>query len=86
MWYILFRKSPKGFNLLIRMVQGVKQKERGIVDEAVNKANAANRAWQAKVEKSGIGSLKGAGIKQGLQGRLASQLCGSAWLCLLPLP
>ena len=43
--------------------RGLSKKERAIVDEATNKANAANRIWQAKVEKSGIGALKGAGIE-----------------------
>ena len=43
--------------------RGLSKKERAIVDEATNKANAANRAWQAKVEKSGTGALQGAGIK-----------------------
>jgi TRAP-type C4-dicarboxylate transport system substrate-binding protein len=38
------------------------QKDRDIVDEAVVKADAANRLWQAKVENQGIEDLKSAGI------------------------
>lgn len=42
---------------------GLSDKERAIVDEAVVKADKANRLWQAKVEKRGLEDLKSAGIK-----------------------
>ena len=42
---------------------GLSQKKRAIVDEAVVKADKANRLWQAKVEKRGLEDLKSAGIK-----------------------
>jgi TRAP-type C4-dicarboxylate transport system substrate-binding protein len=42
---------------------GLSEKERGIVHEAVAKANAANREWQKKIEKSGLDAVEKAGVK-----------------------
>jgi len=43
--------------------QGLSQKERAIVNDAVAKANTANRNWQANIEKSGLEQLKTTGMK-----------------------
>ena len=43
--------------------QGLKQKDRAIVNEAVAKANTANRTWQANIEKTGMEQLKATGMK-----------------------
>lgn len=43
--------------------QGLKQKDRAIVNDAVAKANTANRTWQVNVEKTGLDQLKGTGMK-----------------------
>jgi len=43
--------------------QGLKQRERTLVNDAVAKANTANRAWQVNVEKTGLDQLKGSGMK-----------------------
>jgi len=42
---------------------GLSRKNRGIVDEAVVKANAANRTWQAKVAQFGLKALADAGVE-----------------------
>jgi TRAP-type transport system periplasmic protein len=39
------------------------EKDRKIVGEAVAKADAANRAWQAKVAKTGLEALEKSGVK-----------------------
>lgn len=41
---------------------GLSAKERSIVDEAVAKANAANRVWLARAEKSSLETLKAEGV------------------------
>jgi len=43
--------------------QGLLQKDRAIVNDAVAKANTANRNWQANIEKSGLEQLKATGMK-----------------------
>jgi len=42
---------------------GLSDKERSIIKDGVLKANAANRAWQAKVDKKGLDELKAAGVE-----------------------
>ena len=42
---------------------GLSEKERGIVHEAVARANDANRAWQSKIEKSGLAAIEKAGVE-----------------------
>jgi TRAP-type transport system periplasmic protein len=42
---------------------GLSEKDRKIVNEAVVKADAANRSWQAKVAKTGLETLEKAGVK-----------------------
>ncbi len=42
---------------------GLSDKERALVDEAVEKGNAANRAWVPKVMAQSIAALKKAGMK-----------------------
>jgi len=43
--------------------KGLSKKERTIIDEGVRRATKANRAWQAKLEQSGIEGLKKAGVE-----------------------
>jgi len=43
--------------------QGLAKDKQAVVDAAVDKANKANRVWQANVEKNSAGSLKGGGIQ-----------------------
>ena len=42
---------------------GLSEKEREIVHEAVSRANAANRVWQNKIEKSGLAAIEKAGVE-----------------------
>ena len=42
--------------------RGLSQSERAIVDDAVTKANAANRVWQAKVTEAGMKALAATGV------------------------
>ena len=43
--------------------KGLSAKDRKIVDEAVVKGVAANRAWQTRMEKSDLDTLKAAGVQ-----------------------
>jgi len=43
--------------------KGLSDKERKIVDEATIKGVAANRAWQTRMEKSDLDTLKAAGVQ-----------------------
>ncbi|HSO61946.1 MAG TPA: TRAP transporter substrate-binding protein [Desulfobacterales bacterium] len=42
--------------------KNLSQADRKIVDEAVTKANAANRAWQAQIDQKGLQELEKAGV------------------------
>jgi len=43
--------------------KGLSDKDKAIIEEGVAKGVAANRAWQAKIEASGLGALKAAGVQ-----------------------
>ena len=43
--------------------RGLSKTDRAIVDEAVEKANAANRIWQAKVAQAGLKALADTGVQ-----------------------